>query len=115
MSAAPSHLQISDRRDGGRYLRVSWHHSRRVVVFSHWRDGVCVASTPVELAELPSIVGVLVQALADAMTLPTKDPPAPSARSVRRDVGERLRAWVRPRLAPIIELRPERGSKQSCN
>ncbi len=76
---------------------------------------MCVASTPVELAELPTIVGVLVQALADATTSPTKEPPAPSARSLRRDVGELVRAWVRPRLAPIIALKPERGSEQRRN
>jgi hypothetical protein len=67
---------------------------------------VCVASTPVELAEIPAIFNVLVQALADATTLPTSGAPAPSARSLRRDVGELLRAWLRPRLAPIVALKP---------
>jgi hypothetical protein len=67
-----------------------------------------VASTPVELAEIPTIIAVLVKALADASRSPTSE--APSVRSVRRDVGQLLHAWLRPRLATIVALRP--GSEQ---
>jgi hypothetical protein len=53
--------------DGGR-LRASWHPERRAVVFSHWRENVCVASTPVPVEELPTLVAVLARALAEAAT-----------------------------------------------
>jgi hypothetical protein len=110
MGGYAAQLQISDQRDGARHLRLSWHASRRVVVFSHWRDGVCVASTPVDVAEIPTIIGVLVKALADTSRSPTSEASAPSARSVLRDVGQILHAWLRPRLATIVALRP--GSEQ---
>jgi len=73
MGGYAAQLQISDRRDGARHLRLSWHATRRVVVFSHWRDGVCVASTPVEVAEIPTMIEVLVKALADTSRSPTSE------------------------------------------
>jgi hypothetical protein len=106
MSADPAHLQIDDRRDGDRHLRVSWHASRQVVVFSQWRQGVCVASTPVELADIPAVIGVLVDALVDASRGAPSDSAAPTAQSVRQDIHELLRDWLRPHLASITALSP---------
>ena len=106
MDGNAARQQIPDQRDGSRHLRVSWHPTRRVVVFSHWRDGVCVATTPVELAEIPSIIAVLVKALGDASQSPSVPRPAPSVESVGHDLREVLRAWFRPRLATIVALKP---------
>ncbi|HWD52355.1 MAG TPA: hypothetical protein VG412_08145 [Acidimicrobiales bacterium] len=116
MSADPAHLQIDDHRDGDRHLRVSWHASRQVVVFSQWRAGVCVATTPVELADIPAVIGVLVDALEDA----SKAPPSPSqsqsqsspptAQSVLEDIQVLLRDWLRPRVASITALPPRSTS-----
>ena len=50
----PRSLTIPDARGSGAYLRVTRHPEQRKVVISHWRDDVCVASTPVELVEVPS-------------------------------------------------------------
>jgi hypothetical protein len=107
MSAEPAHLQIDDPRDGDRHLRVSWHASRQVVVFSQWRQGVCVATTPVELADIPAVIGVLVDALVDASkgAGPSKAA-APTTQSVREDIQELLRDWLRPRVASITSLNP---------
>jgi hypothetical protein len=109
MSAEPAQLQIDDRRHGDRHLRVSWHASRQVVVFSQWRQGVCVATTPVELADIPAVIGVLVHALEDASSGATPNATTPTAQSVREDIQELLRDWLRPRLASITALTP--GSK----
>jgi hypothetical protein len=111
MASEPAHLQIVDPRNAERHLRVSWHATKRVVVFSQWRDGVCVATTPVELAEIPAVIGVLIRALEDASKSAPSDTAAsnPTAQSVRQDVNELVRDWLRPRLASITALTP--GSK----
>ncbi|HEY1990713.1 MAG TPA: hypothetical protein VGG43_14700 [Acidimicrobiales bacterium] len=106
MSADPAHLQIDDRRDGDRHLRVSWHASRQVVVFSQWRQGVCVATTPVELADIPAVIGVLVEALEEAAKGSSPKSAAPTPQSVREDIQELLRDWLRPRVASITALTP---------
>ena len=48
----PNRLHIPDARGQGASLRVTRHPDQRKVVLSHWRDGVCVASTPIELSEV---------------------------------------------------------------
>lgn len=112
MGGNAARQQIPDQRDGGRHLRVSWHPTRRVVVFSHWRDGVCVATTPVELAEIPTIIAVLVKALGDASQSLTAPRPTPSAESVGRDIRQVVRAWFRPRLATIVALKPQQTHRR---
>jgi hypothetical protein len=57
---------VPDVRDDLRYLRVTWHADRRLLVLSHWRDDVCLASTPIELSEISKLIGLLVSALEDA-------------------------------------------------
>jgi hypothetical protein len=106
MGGEASSLQIPDRRDTGRHLRVSWHPNRQLVVFSHWRDGVCVATTPVELTEIPTVIAVLVNALADAARRPTARALTPGARSIVQDIREVLTNWLQPRLATIRVLKP---------
>jgi hypothetical protein len=110
MSAEPAHLQIDDPRDGDRHLRVSWHASRQVDVFSQWRQGICVATTPVELADLPAVIGVLVDALVDGSKGAPSKAAAPTAQSVREDIQELLRDWLRPRVASITALSPRSKS-----
>jgi hypothetical protein len=112
MGGNAARRQIPDQRDDGRHLRVSWHPTRRVVVFSHWRDGVCVATTPVELAEIPSIIAILVKALGDAFQSRAPTSPTPSAESVSRDVREVLTNWFRPRLATICALKPRSAHRR---
>jgi hypothetical protein len=112
MGGEAARLQIPDRRDGGRHLRVSWHPTRRLVVFSQWREGVCVATTPVELAEIPTVIAVLVKALADASRSPAGSPPPPSVASVGRDIRQVLTSWFRPRLATIVAMKPRSAPRR---
>jgi hypothetical protein len=44
------------------YVRVTWHEAEQVVVFSHWQGSVCIAATPVRVAEIGDLAGLLVDA-----------------------------------------------------
>jgi hypothetical protein len=70
------------------------------VVLSHWRDGVCVASTPVDIEELPGLIGVLVGALGDAAA--GSDPPA--SMNPPPSTWSNLRSRFRPTLATVVHL-----------
>jgi hypothetical protein len=48
------------------YLRVTWHESDRVIVFSHWQGETCVAATPVLVTDAVDLTGLLVDALGEA-------------------------------------------------
>jgi hypothetical protein len=78
------------------------------VVLSHWRDRICVASTPVELHEVPALIGILVDALAEGGDV-TKETRTRDTRtepgSVRlSEVFSLVRQWLRPRLAQIADI-----------
>ena len=98
----PRRLSIPDARGHGATLRVTKHPEQRKIVLSHWRDGVCVASTPVELSEVPALIGVLADALGDAIDTPTESSMVPPPKASLLSV---VRRWLRPRLAQITELR----------
>ncbi|HEY3842898.1 MAG TPA: hypothetical protein VGL48_06560 [Acidimicrobiales bacterium] len=102
MAARPNRLTIPDARGSEASLRVTRHAEQRKVVLSHWRDGVCVASTPIELSEVSALIGVLADALGDAIDASAPTPP-PVAR--HRSLMASVRQWVRPALAQITELR----------
>ncbi len=71
-------------------------------MLSHWRDGICVASTPVELDELPELIALLADALGDAARRPESS--AVASGPVRPGVLAKLKMWLRPHLAQIVEL-----------
>lgn len=116
MPGAERVVHIADPRNRGRYLRASWHPSRRLVIISQWRDGICVASTPIEIGEIGALVDLFVAALRDALTGPTAVREATFA-SLRGDLREVVRRWVRPRAATVIALAPKRlrGSFDSAD
>ena len=99
---APRSLSIPDSRGRGATLRVTRHPEQNKVVLSQWRDGVCVASTPIELTEVSALIGVLADALGDAIDLTS---PASETQSRGAQLLAELRAWLKPRLAQIVELR----------
>jgi hypothetical protein len=103
----PRRLSIPDARGQGASLRVTKHPEQRKVVLSHWRDGVCVASTPVDLSEVPSLIGVLADALGDAID---NTAPKVSTNPSKVSLLSVIRSWLRPRLAQITELRLVRAS-----
>lgn len=109
---APRSLSIPDSRGPGASLRVTRHPEQNKVVLSHWRDGVCVASTPIDLTEVSALIGVLADALGDAidLTSPSSDTPSRGAQLLAE-----LRAWLKPRLAQIVELRAPKDATGRTN
>ena len=77
-------------------------------MFSHWRDGRCVASTPIELSEVPGLIGVLVDALGVAVDMAKRPSIVPTPRS---RVVSAMQRWIHPRLAQVTELRSLREHK----
>jgi len=61
-------VTVPDRRPGDRSLRVSWHPETSTVVFSHWVEGLCVASTPVAVSDAEAVLRFL------AASLPVETP-----------------------------------------
>jgi hypothetical protein len=106
----PQRLIIPDSRGQGATLRVSRHPEANKIVLSHWRDGICVASTPVEITEVPALIGVLADALGDAID--TSVPPSTEVRRTMR-VLDAIRSWLRPKLAEISEFRLARDPSEA--
>jgi hypothetical protein len=68
-------------------------------VLSHWRDGVCVASTPVEVDDLPELIALLADALGDAAR--RSESSAVVSGTARPGVLAKLKLWLRPHLAQM--------------
>ncbi len=92
---------VEDARRNGQFLRVTWHGDRQQFVVSNWEDSVCVGATRVPVAQAPSLVGLLVEGLADAAA----HPPVPAA-AAPQTLAEHLTAWWRGRAhrAPVVPL-----------
>lgn len=113
---------MRDQRDTGGRLRLSWHADRRVLVVSHWRGAVCVATTPVDVSALPGMIGLMVGALSEAAGsgpaggLRGRPGPAragpPSVQSVRREATALARTWLRPQVAPLLDMTRRRGRRR---
>ena len=82
------------------------------MVLSHWRDGVCVASTPVDLVELPALIGVLAEALGDAAAV---SPPPTGGGPGRQSTWRKLRDHFRPALGKIVEMPHRHGLQREAN
>jgi hypothetical protein len=50
----------------GRGLRITWHPEAGMVNLSMWRDDRCVETFRLSLAEVPALVGFLVDGLGEA-------------------------------------------------
>ena len=66
-----------------------------------------MASTPIELGEVSALIGVLADALGDAIGATAPAPP--DSQRQRPSVLAALRQWFRPKLAQITELRVVRN------
>jgi hypothetical protein len=99
---------VEDARRNGQFLRVTWHGDRQQFVVSNWEDTVCVGATRVDVAEVPELIGVLVEGLADAPSRPPVEPPAPQT------LLEHLQAWWRDRgrRALVVPLRARAEDRQ---
>lgn len=60
------------------FLRVTWHQSRGVMVFSHWDGAECVAATPVRVADVAELASLTASALGLDLVVPTPAWPAPA-------------------------------------
>jgi hypothetical protein len=60
------------------FLRVTWHESRQVLVFSHWQGARCLAATPVRVADLAELAQLTAAAVAQHTTLLAWPPPEPN-------------------------------------
>src|SRR5579871_4344438 len=98
--ARPLSVQIPDARGDGACMRVTWHPERRKLVVSHWRDQVCVATTPIELAEVPDLISVLVDALADAAS----DAEVRVTPAQRESLLSKLSQWLSPKVASVTDI-----------
>ena len=58
------------------FLRVTWHASRELIVFSHWDGDHCVAATPVRVADIEELASLMAQAAAHGTTASAWPPPA---------------------------------------
>ena len=60
------------------FLRVTWHESRDVMVFSHWDGGRCVAATPVRVADVTELASLTAAALGLGLVVAAHGWPAPA-------------------------------------
>jgi hypothetical protein len=90
---------VEDARRNGQFLRVTWHGDRHQFVVSNWEDTVCVGATRVPVEQASSLVGLLVEGLAEA----AEHPPAPEA-AAPHTLAEHLMAWWhgRPQQALVV-------------
>jgi len=109
VSAVPNRLNIPDTRGHGASLRVTRHADQRRVVLSHWRDGICVASTPIDLSEVPALIGLLAEALGDAVA--TSDS-QPTNAPLRSSPWSKIRNFFRPTLAKVVDFPDIRGIRR---
>lgn len=56
---------VLDERGEGRALRVTWHHDVGVAVVSVWRQDRCVGTVRVPAEEVPGLIAVLTEGLAE--------------------------------------------------
>lgn len=49
---------------GDEFVRVTWHETKDVFVFSHWVGGTCTTATPIKVEELGGLASMTVTALA---------------------------------------------------
>jgi hypothetical protein len=96
---------LADVRGDDRYFRATWHPDTSVVVLSHWIGEVCTASTPVALADVSQLIGLLVNALQEAAgRSPQQESLTVESGLTTRGLIGRILRWLRPPLAPVTAI-----------
>ena len=109
VSGLPNRLNIPDARGSGAYLRVTRHPDQQKVVLSHWRDSVCVASTPVDISDVPSD-RCAAEALGDAVVMSGSS----SVSRPHETIGlVQVEDLFRPGLAKIVDLHMMPGQQST--
>src|SRR5437764_10309098 len=89
---------FADERGIDRRMKVSWHPERRLFVLSVWHEDTCTATFRLPLADVPRLVGTLVEGLGQATgpgpTASSSGSVASGARALTRALPE---AWRRRR------------------
>ena len=62
----PHRAYLPDARGDDQHLRVTWHPSSGQFVFSTWRDNTCTAATRVDAGDVPELITLLANGLADS-------------------------------------------------
>jgi hypothetical protein len=106
----PHRVLIADVRADGTYIRVTWHADRSTFVLSHWDDNGCIAATRVSVDDVPQLIGLLTNGLADALASERAVPA--SVQRVRRTGRATLLRWFRRlrRPRPVADVVPLRIS-----
>jgi len=60
------------------FLRITWHESRDVVVFSQWSGDQCTAAIPVRVSQLNEATTLLIDAVGLSEAVATTAWPPPS-------------------------------------
>jgi hypothetical protein len=104
----PHRVLIADVRDDGTYIRVTWHSERATFVLSHWDNDRCIAATRVSVDDVPQLIRLLMDGLANALANERAEPQA--ARSVPRRSRTTLMRWFRRlrRPRPVADVVPLR-------
>ena len=106
----PHRVLIADVRDDGTYIRVTWHAERSTFVLSHWDNNGCIAATRVSVDDVPQLIGLLTNGLADALANERATPQ--TAGMARRQRWTHLTRWFRRqrRPRPVADVVPLRIS-----
>jgi hypothetical protein len=69
-ASARRRVFVEDARRNGQFLRVTWHAEQQQFVVSNWDDNLCVGATRVRVEDVPELVSLLVEGLAQAAVSP---------------------------------------------
>jgi len=89
---------LSDARDGGRALRVSWHPTDDMFVLSLWRDDRCTGTFQLIRSDVPGLVTCLVDGLAQPSSTWS-----PVTQSVTPTLASRLLRQLAARRRSILK------------
>jgi hypothetical protein len=102
----PHRVLIADVRDNGTYIRVTWHADRSTFVLSHWDNNGCIAATRVSVDDVPQLIGLLTNGLANALASERAVPPPAQRVRGRATLIRWFTRLRRPRpVADVVPLR----------
>lgn len=89
-------------------MELTWHRDQQIVIISLWQGAICRATFRMPIAEAPSAIRVLADALGDAATSTQPLLPDTFASGSLRSLVERLRRWLRGQRAEVVDFHARR-------